>query len=123
MAAAENARLRNIASGISGLANALSTKRKATALATKPAAQSRRRHECQPQLGPWMKPRHSVPSVSTARISPPRSSDVAEHVGYPLYMKPFDGGQWVGVTRIKDEAELHAQYDASGQRLMHLQAS
>jgi hypothetical protein len=49
--------------------------------------------------------------------------EVAEQVGYPLYMKPFDGGQWVGVTRIKDEAELHAQYDASGQRLMHLQAS
>src|SRR6187200_2390440 len=39
--------------------------------------------------------------------------DVAEQVGYPLYMKPFDGGQWVGVTRIKDETELHAQYDAS----------
>src|SRR6266508_4516479 len=31
--------------------------------------------------------------------------DVAEQVGYPLYMKPFDGGQWVGVTRINDETE------------------
>jgi len=49
--------------------------------------------------------------------------DVAEQVGYPLYMKPFDGGQWVGVTRIANAAELHAQYDASGERLMHLQAS
>ncbi|MBV8396574.1 MAG: hypothetical protein JO064_10005 [Actinobacteria bacterium] len=49
--------------------------------------------------------------------------DVAEAVGYPLYMKPFDGGQWVGVTRIGNPAELHAQYDASGERLMHLQAS
>ena len=38
-------------------------------------------------------------------------------------MKPFDGGQWVGVTRIEDADELHTQYDASGQRLMHLQAS
>jgi hypothetical protein len=38
-------------------------------------------------------------------------------------MKPFDGGQWVGVTRITDSAALHAQYDASGERLMHLQAS
>ena len=38
-------------------------------------------------------------------------------------MKPFDGGQWVGVTRIEDATELHTQYDASGQRLMHLQAS
>ncbi len=49
--------------------------------------------------------------------------DVARRVGYPLYMKPFDGGQWVGVTRIRDEHELHAVYDASGERLMHLQAS
>jgi len=49
--------------------------------------------------------------------------DVAKQVGYPLYMKPFDGGQWVGVTRIEDAHELHAQYDASGARLMHLQAS
>ena len=48
---------------------------------------------------------------------------VAEKVGYPLYMKPFDGGQWVGVTRIRDEQELRAVYDTSGERLMHLQAS
>ena len=34
--------------------------------------------------------------------------EVAAQVGYPLYMKPFDGGQWVGVTRIEDAAELHA---------------
>jgi hypothetical protein len=48
---------------------------------------------------------------------------VAERIGYPLYMKPFDGGQWVGVTRIADARELHERYDASGERLMHLQAS
>ena len=29
-------------------------------------------------------------------------------VGYPLFMKPFDGGAWVGVSRITDAAELHA---------------
>jgi hypothetical protein len=49
--------------------------------------------------------------------------EVAAKVGYPLYMKPFDGGQWIGVTRIADAEELHAQYDASGERLMHLQAA
>jgi hypothetical protein len=48
---------------------------------------------------------------------------VAERVGYPLYMKPFDGGQWVGVTRIENPSELHSVYDGSGERLMHLQAS
>ena len=41
----------------------------------------------------------------------------------PLFMKPFDGGQWVGVTRVATPDELHAVYDESGERLMHLQAS
>jgi hypothetical protein len=38
-------------------------------------------------------------------------------------MKPFDGGMWVGVTRVSGPEELHAAYDASGERMMHLQAS
>jgi hypothetical protein len=48
---------------------------------------------------------------------------IAGQIGYPLYMKPFDGGQWVGVTRVAGPADLHRVYDASGQRLMHLQAA
>ncbi|HJR44866.1 MAG TPA: hypothetical protein VJ927_04620, partial [Actinomycetota bacterium] len=47
--------------------------------------------------------------------------EVAAKVGYPLFMKPFDGGAWVGVTRIGDDIELHHWYDQSGERLMHLQ--
>ncbi len=49
--------------------------------------------------------------------------EIASRVGYPLYMKPFDGGAWVGVTRIADENELHVRYDQSGERLMHIQAA
>ncbi|MFN2593758.1 MAG: RimK family alpha-L-glutamate ligase [Actinomycetota bacterium] len=49
--------------------------------------------------------------------------EVAEQVGYPMYMKPFDGGAWVGVTRVAGDAELHRRYDESGERLMHLQSS
>jgi hypothetical protein len=48
--------------------------------------------------------------------------EVAQRIGYPLYMKPYDGGQWVGVTRVRNDQELTAGYDASGERLMHLQA-
>jgi hypothetical protein len=48
---------------------------------------------------------------------------VADQVGYPLYMKPFDGGAWRGVSRIKDADTLHRAYDESGEMLMHLQAS
>ena len=49
--------------------------------------------------------------------------EVAEQIGYPLFMKPFDGGAWVGVNRITGPEALHAAYDESGGRLMHLQAS
>jgi hypothetical protein len=54
----------------------------------------------------WLIP-HKVPPVN------PRFQETAERyntpfdlaaigagIGYPLYMKPFDGGQWVGVWRV-----------------------
>ena len=47
----------------------------------------------------------------------------AESVGYPMFMKPYDGGAWVGVSKIRNPDELHAAYDASGERLMHLQSA
>ena len=49
--------------------------------------------------------------------------NVAEQIGYPFYMKPFDGGAWVGVTRIRNDRDLNRRYDESGERLMHLQES
>lgn len=48
--------------------------------------------------------------------------EIAQQVGYPLYMKPFDGGGWRGVSRINNEQDLLEAYDNSGQMLMHLQA-
>jgi len=47
--------------------------------------------------------------------------EVAEKIGYPLFMKPFDGGAWVGVTKVSNPEELMARYAESGPRLMHLQ--
>jgi len=58
------------------------------------------------------------------RYNPPFDLDeIAARIGYPLFMKPFDGGMWVGVARVRDPEELHFAYDHSGERLMHLQAS
>ena len=28
--------------------------------------------------------------------------DIGDKIGYPLFMKPYDGGAWVGVTAIKN---------------------
>ena len=48
---------------------------------------------------------------------------IADELGYPMYMKPFDGGGWRGVSRINDRDDLHRAYDESGEMLMHLQAT
>jgi hypothetical protein len=67
-------------------------------------------------------PEHTKWAYTAAKYNRPFDLDaIADRMGYPLFMKPYDGGAWVGVTRIKDRADLHAAYDASGQRLMHLQ--
>lgn len=47
---------------------------------------------------------------------------VGEQVGYPAFLKPYDGGGWVGVKRVTDGKSLHAAYDASAERVQHLQA-
>jgi hypothetical protein len=46
---------------------------------------------------------------------------IAAEMGFPMYMKPFDGGAWRGVSRIENEYDLAASYDESGEMLMHLQ--
>jgi hypothetical protein len=48
---------------------------------------------------------------------------VGREVGFPLFMKPYDGGAWEGVTRIDNEDELRRTYQQTGQRIMHLQAA
>jgi hypothetical protein len=61
-------------------------------------------------------------AYTASRYNRPFDLDaIAEQIGYPLYMKPYDGGAWRGVSRIRNPAELHAAYDQSGEMLMHLQ--
>jgi hypothetical protein len=61
-------------------------------------------------------------AYTAARYNKPFDLDaIAEQIGYPLFMKPYDGGAWRGVSRIENAAQLHAAYDQSGEMLMHLQ--
>ncbi len=61
-------------------------------------------------------------AYTAARYNRPFDLDaIAAQIGYPLFMKPYDGGAWRGVSRINNPAELHSAYDASGEMLMHLQ--
>ncbi|MCA9567619.1 MAG: hypothetical protein KC656_07245 [Myxococcales bacterium] len=50
-------------------------------------------------------------------------SAVGRAVGYPAFIKPYDGGGWVGVKRVTDTASLLKAYDESGDRVHHLQAA
>ncbi|NNE10341.1 MAG: hypothetical protein HKN20_17405 [Gemmatimonadetes bacterium] len=49
--------------------------------------------------------------------------DIGKALGYPLYMKPYSGGGWVGVTRIENDDDFQKAYDESGKRVMNAQAS
>ncbi|MEU4228345.1 hypothetical protein AB0F17_28960 [Nonomuraea sp. NPDC026600] len=61
-------------------------------------------------------------AYTAARYNQPFDLDtVAEGIGYPLFMKPYDGGAWRGVSLVRNPDELHRAYDQSGEMLMHLQ--
>jgi hypothetical protein len=47
--------------------------------------------------------------------------DIGDRIGYPLFMKPYDGGAWKGVTAIKDRHALMEAYNSSGTSVMNLQ--
>jgi hypothetical protein len=67
---------------------------------------------------------HAKYAYTAARYNQPFDLDaIADKIGYPLFMKPYDGGAWRGVSRIRNVDELHRAYDESGEMLMHLQAS
>lgn len=48
---------------------------------------------------------------------------IGREIGYPLFLKPYSGGGWVGVTRASNGEELKAAYDDSGTLVMNMQAS
>ncbi|GAA1142742.1 hypothetical protein GCM10009630_46530 [Kribbella jejuensis] len=76
-------------------------------------------------LVPYKNPVDNVRwAYTSAKYNQPFDLDaIAEDLGYPLYMKPFDGGGWRGVSRIDNKVDLHRAYDQSGEMLMHLQAT
>ena len=76
-------------------------------------------------LVPYKNPVDNVrwPYTSRNYNDPFDLTAIADKMGYPLFMKPFDGGGWRGVSKVRNQAELMAAYDDSGEMLMHLQKS
>ncbi len=50
-------------------------------------------------------------------------SKVGDKVGWPMFLKPYDGGGWRAVTRVEDAAQAWKAYEDSGKAVMHAQAS
>jgi hypothetical protein len=46
---------------------------------------------------------------------------IGETVGYPAFLKPQDGGGWVGVEKVINGEELQKAYDKSGEKPQNLQ--
>ena len=75
----------------------------------------------------WMVPPKSyqpVPDLKETLKSYAQLFDlgkIGKKLGYPIFMKPYDGGGWKGVSRIDDEATLRKAYEESGVMVMHLQ--
>jgi hypothetical protein len=74
-------------------------------------------------LVPYKNPLDNVRwAYTSSRYNKPFDLDsIADELGFPLFMKPFDGGAWRGVSMIRNRDDLHAAYNDSGEMLMHLQ--
>jgi hypothetical protein len=48
---------------------------------------------------------------------------IADYVGFPAYIKPFDGGGWKNVSKVNSLEELWHVYDTTGTLCMTLQES
>ncbi len=47
--------------------------------------------------------------------------EIFAYVGFPAFLKPFDGGGWRNVCRVRDADEFFSCYDRSGTQCMMLQ--
>ena len=77
----------------------------------------------------WMLPPKSYPENKDFQTTVKRYNklfdlkSVGKEIGYPAFLKPYDGGGWVGVKQVKNHEDLTKAYDASGERVQHLQAA
>jgi hypothetical protein len=75
----------------------------------------------------WMVPPKSyepLPDLQSTLRSYAKLFDVGSigrSLGFPIFMKPYDGGGWKGVSKIDSEQVLRQRYEESGKLVMLLQ--
>ena len=73
-------------------------------------------------LLPQKEYKEGVVSESLRNLKYPLDWDeIIDHIGFPAFIKPYDGGGWRGVSKVNSRAELLEKYDASGTDCMVLQ--
>jgi hypothetical protein len=66
--------------------------------------------------------KQGIVSESLQNLEYPLDWDrIIDYVGFPAYLKPFDGAGWKKVWRVSSRVELFERYDASGTDCMVLQ--
>lgn len=73
-------------------------------------------------------PHHSHPPGTTAQsmrnlIFPLNWQEIFDYVGFPAFLKPFDGGGWRDVYKVDSPEELFEAYNKSHTLCMTLQAA
>jgi hypothetical protein len=48
---------------------------------------------------------------------------IGDQMGWPMFLKPYDGGGWRGVVKIDDVKSAWKAYEDSGKSVMHVQAA
>jgi glutathione synthase/RimK-type ligase-like ATP-grasp enzyme len=71
-------------------------------------------------------PHHAHPPGTTAQsmrnlMFPLNWEEIFEYIGFPAFLKPFDGGGWKNVYKVDSPEELWKAYEDSGQLCMTLQ--
>lgn len=71
-------------------------------------------------------PSYKLPADTTgdsfANLEYPLDWDgILEYIGFPAYMKPFAGGGWKNVYKVKDKDDLFAKHSETGELVMMLQ--
>ncbi len=72
-------------------------------------------------------PQKSLPAGTTGQtlrnlIYPLNWDEVFNYVGFPAFLKPFNGGGWKNVSNVQSADEFFRAYDESGTLCMMLQA-
>jgi glutathione synthase/RimK-type ligase-like ATP-grasp enzyme len=73
-------------------------------------------------------PHHSHPPGTTAQsmrnlMFPLNWQEIFDYVGFPAFLKPFDGGGWRDVYKVDSPEEFFAAYHQTGTLCMTLQAA